>query len=181
VGPGIGSRRAKAARRALLKAILASAPLALGARPAAAQRALATPPNTGAPARKRAATLPLARDLAADARQRKPVVLFFDREECPYCERALREYLVPMAQDGGEARALFRQVEIDLALPLAGFDGAATTHRALAQRYGVRLSPTVIVVGPDGTPLAAPVVGLMPDFYAAYLDAAVNEAIARLR
>src|SRR4051794_22016140 len=62
--------------------------------------------------------LPGARDLAADsgiARARKvPIVLFFNRLDCPYCERALREYLEPMSRDPAfSARAVFRQIDID--------------------------------------------------------------------
>jgi hypothetical protein len=149
------------------------------ARSARAQRALATPPGEADAPLARAAVLPPAADLAADAREGRPILLFFDREACPYCERALREYLVPLAREGA-ARAVFRQVEIDLALPVVGFDGRSTTHRALAARYGVTLSPTVIVVAPTGEPLAAPIVGLMVDFYAAYLERALDEAAAAL-
>ena len=153
--------------------------------PAAAQRVLATPPGSGRVPIARAETLPLADDLAADAataaRDRMPLLLYFDREECPYCERALREYLVPLARDEWKARALFRQIEIDRPLPATDFDGRATTHRALTERYGVRLSPTVILVDARGKPLAEPIVGLMPDFYAGLLDRALETARAAIR
>jgi hypothetical protein len=174
---------ARRARRGVVRTILASALALAGAR-AFAQRALATPRATGRAPLPRAQTLPLASDLAADARaaaqERKPLLLFFDREECPYCEQALREYLVPMAAEGA-SRALFRQVEIDRTLAVVDFDGRASTHRAIAERYGVRLSPTVVVVDARGQPLAEPIVGLMPDFYGAYLDAALAGAQAKLR
>jgi thioredoxin-related protein len=114
-------------------------------------------------------------------RERKPLLLFFDRGECPYCEQALREYLLPMASEGWGERALFRQVEIDRTLPLIGFDGRETTHRALSERYGAVLSPTVVVVGPDGERLSDPLVGLMVDFYGAYLENALAEGAAKLR
>jgi hypothetical protein len=149
-----------------------------------AQRALSTPRGTGQPPIARGATLPPAQDLAADAgrsaRERRPILLFFDRAECPYCERALREYVVPLAQDEWKDRAILRQVEIDLALPVRSFDGTMTTHAALAARYGVSLSPTVVFVDAGGNVLAGPVVGLMPDFYGAYLDNALTEAMRRL-
>jgi hypothetical protein len=172
------------ARRTLVRAILASGVGMLVARTAIARRALVTPRGGGAAPLQRGAVLPLATDLAADARasreRRLPILLFLDREECPYCEQALREYLVPMAQEP-LVRALFRQVEIDRALPLVDFAGRSTTHRALAERYRVTLSPTVLVVGPDGERLADPVVGLMVDFYAGYLDRALADSAAKLR
>jgi len=69
---------------------------------------------------------------------------------------------------------------MDAALPVIGFDGRSTTHRALADRYRGALSPTVLVVGGSGEPLADPIVGLMVDFYGAYLERALAEAIAKL-
>ena len=130
--------------------------------------------------------LPPARDLAADAassaRSQTPILLFFDREDCPYCERALREYLVPMSRDEvSQGKALYRQVEVDRPLPLVDFEGRATTHGALAARYAITLTPTILMVDAAGTPLGAPLVGLSPDFYAAYLDNLVESATKRLR
>jgi hypothetical protein len=94
----------------------------------------------------------------------------------------LREYLVPFANEEWKGRALFRQVDIDRTLPVKGFDGTVTTHAAIAARYDVALSPTVLVVGPRGEPLDPPIVGLLTvDFYGAYLDAALKRGGARLR
>jgi hypothetical protein len=129
--------------------------------------------------------LPLASDLAADAviarSRRIPVLLFFDRADCPYCERALREYLVPMSNDPAwRDRALYRQIEIDRALPLVGFDGGATTHRDLAATFRATLAPTVQVVDATGAPSGSAIVGLRTlDFYGAYLEDAVAAGLRR--
>lgn len=130
--------------------------------------------------------LPGAADLAADARtsarDRIPILLFFSREDCPYCRRALAEYLVPMSgEPQWRGRAAFRQVEIDQALPLIDFDGATTTHAELARRFAVRFTPTVLVVGPDGKPLARPIIGLPADFYLGYLEQAIEAGTQALR
>lgn len=190
-GGGLGERGGVSAgnrtamhRRALL-AILASAVFALDSRPTVAQRSLSTPRGTGRAAESRTDQLPLARNLASDAAAsasgRIPILLFFDREECPYCEQALREYLVPLSKEAWKDRALFRQVEMDRALPLIDFDGSSTTHEALAARYGASLSPTVLIVDAKGRPLAAPLVGLMTvDFYGAYLENALADAARKL-
>lgn len=107
----------------------------------------------------------------------------FDRDDCPYCERALREHLVPMSRDAPwRDDALFRQVEVDKALPVVDFDGNTTTHRVIAARYGAKLTPTIVVVDATGAPIAEPVVGLLTaDFYGAYLDDALKKGLARLR
>jgi hypothetical protein len=175
------------ARRDALRRILASGALALAVPTARAQapRAKATASGTGKPPMSRRAELPRASDLAADAavsrRGRLPILLFFDRDECPYCEQALREYLVPFSRDEWLGKALFRQVGIDRADPVIDFAGARTTHRALAARYGMDLSPTVLVVDASGRPLGEPIVGLLTvDFYGAYIDNALKAARAKL-
>ena len=177
-------RNIRGRRRRALVTILASAPLVLARAPASAQR-LSTPPGTSRPPIARKVELPVATDLHADgatsARERKPILLFFDRRECPYCERALREYLVPMSQDAWRNRAIFRQIDIDRPLPVVDFDGTSTTHDRIAVRHRVRFSPTVIVVGPDGNALSAPIVGLLTvDFYGAYLERALEEGVRSL-
>lgn len=179
-----GLRRA---RRDALRRILASGALALAPTPALAQasKVNATSAGTGRSAVRRRAELPAANNLAADAvasrRERLPILLFFDRDECPYCEQALREYLVPFSREEWQGKALFRQVGIDRRDSVLDFSGARTTHRALAERYGVLLSPTVLVVDANGLPLGEPIVGLLTvDFYGAYIDNALKSARAKL-
>jgi thioredoxin-related protein len=168
---------AQASRRAMLLRILACALAGTGGAwaPAAAQ--------TDAPHRF---NLPLAQDLAADAvasaRGKVPIFLFLDRYDCPYCARALAQFVVPMSKESPwRDRAIFRQVEIDQALPLVDFDGSATTHRALAARYRVALTPTVVVVDGAGRVVGGPVVGLLTaDYYAAYLQSAIDTGRRKL-
>ena len=144
--------------------------------------------STGAAGAERvAAKLPGAGDLKADgvdARERHvPILLFFNRAGCVYCERALREYLTPMQGDPAYAgRVLFRQVEIDKPLRLVDFAGRATTHRDFAARYRIRLTPTIWFVDGEGTALAEPIVGLPTiDFFGAYLDQRIGDSLAKLR
>lgn len=164
-------------RRRILQSILACAAGAAALRPRAA-----SPAPKG-----HTVNLPAAQDLHADgaisARDGVPVLLFFDRGDCPYCERALREFLVPMATgDDWRGRAIYRQVEIDQTEPLVDFAGAMTTHRAFAQRHRIELTPTIYLVDSTGAALGKPLVGLMtPDFYGAYLEDAIASAAARLR
>jgi len=115
--------------------------------------------------------------------RRLPILLFFDRYDCPYCDRALRQFLVPMSKDPAwKDRAIFRQVEIEEKKPLVDFNGQKVSHAAYASTLGVRLSPTIIVADASGKPLGDPIVGLLtPDFYAAYVEGAVESAESRLR
>jgi hypothetical protein len=170
----------------MLRAILAFA-LAAPASRALAQGGTRADAPPRAVRRPREHALPAAADLAADGaasrERRAPILLLFDRDDCPYCERALREHLVPMS---GEAPwrddALFRQVEVNRDIPLVDFDGSATTHRRLSARYGATFTPTVVVVDAAGTVLADPIVGLLTaDFYGAYLEEALRVALRKLR
>lgn len=178
--------RAAQPRRRLLRAILALAATGL-ARVAEAQRGTRIDAPARVRSRPRAQSLPAAKDLAADGAtsraRRVPILILFDREDCPYCDRALREHLVPMSgEPPWRDDALFRQVEVDRDDPVVGFDGRPTTHRALAVRYDAKLTPTIVVVDGAGALLAEPVVGLLTaDFYGAYLDQALQKGLARLR
>ena len=133
------------------------------------------------------AALTEADDLAAAgalAKERKvPVLLFFNRVGCPYCERALREFLVPMEKDPSNAgRVVFRQVEINKQDKMVDFKGDVTTHRKFAQRYKIRLTPTIWFVDGDGNPLAEAIIGLRtPDYYGYYLEQAIDESLKKIR
>lgn len=134
-----------------------------------------------------AAALPGARNLAADGavatNRRLPILLFFNRVDCPFCERALREYLGPMQRDPAYAdRVILRQVEVDNSNRLVDFGGRATSHGEFAARHKIRFTPTVWFVDGDGKMLVEPIIGLRTvDFYGAYLDQAIADSLAKLR
>ncbi|MEP7084884.1 MAG: thioredoxin fold domain-containing protein, partial [Betaproteobacteria bacterium] len=134
-----------------------------------------------------AAALPAAANFVADGaiagERRVPILLFFNRVGCPYCERALREYLGPMQNDPAYAgRVMFRHVEIDKPKPLVDFAGNATSHREFASRYKIRLTPTIWFVDRAGNTLAEPIVGLPTlDFFGAYLDQRISDSLVKLR
>lgn len=130
--------------------------------------------------------IPLAADLAADARGMKArgqvMLVLYSQADCRWCERARREYLVPLRNDPARSgRVLLRQIDLDSDAPLAGFDGGRTTHRAFARAEGARLTPTLAIYGPDGARLAEPIIGFrLADFYGAYIERALDEAQVRL-
>lgn len=133
-----------------------------------------------------AGQIPLATDLQADGRdsrrRRVPLVILFSLPGCPYCEVVRRSHLLPMLRDPRQSsRAIFRQVDIDSDQAVVGFDGAPTTHAAIARAYEVRAVPVVAFWDGEGRSLADPLKGmLLPDFYSAYLESALDSARARL-
>lgn len=131
--------------------------------------------------------VPYATDLAAvgaEAREKKvAVLLMFGTPSCPFCLRLLDEFLIPMTRNpeyGG--KVIMRQVELNGSRALRDFSGRATTHGRFARQQGIRFAPTVALFAPDGAPLGEPLVGLStPDYYGAFLDRAIDEALAKLR
>ena len=82
-----------------------------------------------------------------------------------------------MRETSSAERPVIREVQITSRDSLQGFDGKPTTQSALANRYGVQVAPTVIVVNAVGELLADPIVGGDNNgFYSAYLDRALEAA-----
>lgn len=134
-----------------------------------------------------AADVPPAQDLARDAQQlatmRIPMLILYSQADCRWCERVRREYLGPMQRDPSyRARVVLRQIDLDAPTALVDFAGRATTHIEFARAEGARVTPTVQLYGPKGERLGEAIVGFrIPDFYAAYIDAAIDQATAKLR
>lgn len=128
-----------------------------------------------------------ARDLAADARdmrmQGSVMLVLFSQAGCRWCERARHEVLLPLQNDpASPQRLVLREIALDTDTVLTGFDGRPTTHRRFAAAAGAGLTPTLIVYGPDGRRLAEPIVGfLTADFYAEYVNRAIDEGLAQLK
>ena len=139
--------------------------------------------STGA----RAEPLPLVSDLEAAAKtareQRAPLFVAFTLRRCPYCNTARRDYWAPMnGREKWRGKVVMVELMMDGPPALKDFAGNATTARDFARRYAVRSAPTVIVFDGDGTPAAAPLVGLISaDFYGAYLEQAIEAGLARTR
>ena len=126
--------------------------------------------------------LPLATDLAADAkdvrRRRTPLVVLFSLPNCPYCHEVRRSHLLPLLKDPARGPGfLLRQVDLGGGARVIDFDGRATTHGEFARARGVRTAPEVVFWDERGRAIAEPLRGmLLPDFYGAYLDESLASA-----
>ena len=126
-------------------------------------------------------------DLARTARESsasgRALLVLFSEKDCVWCERTRREFLLPMQRNPGYREKLaFVQVNVDSDAPLTDFRGRPSTHAALARQFGVKLMPTVMLLGRDGEPLAEALVGFTgSDYYGYYLDQRIDSAVARVR
>jgi thioredoxin-related protein len=110
------------------------------------------------------------------------VLLAVTREGCAYCAVLRREVLSPMIL-GGEyaARVLIREMMMEPDTAIVDFAGENTTTAQLAARYGVSITPTVLLLDASGKLLASPITGINNvDMYGYYLDQAIAEAITVL-
>ena len=95
--------------------------------------------------------LDLREDVAEARGQGRHVLLFLHLDECPYCERMLRESF-----SRGETHDYLRQhfdvigINVRGAQEVTWIDGAAATEQALARRLKVFGTPTLVFLGRDG-------------------------------
>jgi hypothetical protein len=181
--PRQASRRRDAARFVLGCAGVVAWVAGGTGRLASARTAADQPERTSAPGAVRRPArqqtpLPLATDLSP-APGRRHLVLF-SVTGCPYCEivrsRHLRHRIDARV---GDITVAVSEVLFDQDHPVIGFDGERTSHRALAARLGIRFAPTLIAVDAEGRRVGEPIVGaLLDDFYGAYVDRLVEQAVA---
>lgn len=127
------------------------------------------------------------RDLAADAAAARaaalPILLAVTREDCRYCALLKREILVPMLRSGEyRDKVLIRELVIEPSMAIKGFDGLPTDSVSVAEALEATLSPTVLLLAPDGRRLEPPIRGINnAEFYGYYLDQAIGRALTALR
>lgn len=131
---------------------------------------------------REARDLPLARDLRGDGEEPRrkgvPILVLFNLPGCPYCNVVRGSHLLPMLADPvASKRAIIRQANVGGAQALIDFAGTSTTHGAFARAHGVRLTPVVAFFDGRGREAAESLTGmLLPDFYAFYLESALEAA-----
>ena len=106
-------------------------------------------------------------------------LLFVTREGCPYCARLRREVLRPMVIGGEYDNSLFiRELMMEPDTPVVDFDGSMASTAAVAARYGVSVTPAVLLLSGAGKLLTDPIVGFNnAESYSLSLDRALFEAI----
>jgi thioredoxin-related protein len=133
-----------------------------------------------------AVQVPVTNDLQADgalAGQRHlPILLVFTASDCSYCDLLESDILKPMLISGDYTnKVIIRKVVIDKQGGLRDFDGKPTTAHALADRYGVYVTPTLLFLGPHGRELTHRMVGINTvDMYGGLVDAAIAASLKRL-
>lgn len=121
--------------------------------------------------------------LAAVARDKRPLLLFFSTPGCPYCREVRRGYLRPRVQEGPESSGVaIREVEITSGRRLLDENGQSVTEAQFAVRFGVKVVPHVLLVDARLRSLGEPLIGIdASGFYEGYLQSAIEAASRRLQ
>ena len=134
-----------------------------------------------------ASTLLPARDLAAESRQAAaasgPLIVLYSRADCPFCRTIEKNHLRGLRHDPRYGqRVVIREIGQDRDTALRDFSGRSTTHARFTAANGIKRVPVVAFYGPQGQPLAEPIVGArLPDFYQGYLEAAIDQSLLQLK
>jgi len=104
-------------------------------------------------------------------------VVLVSQEGCPFCTIVRRHYLKPLAAEG-RGRIQVAEVELGSRRRLLGFRSEKITHAEFGKAYGVQFAPTVMFLGPKGEELTKRIVGFSQDYFGAYLEAAIDSALA---
>ncbi len=112
-----------------------------------------------------------------------PIVVMVSLEGCGFCKVLRQSHLQPLhALEKSTPRAVVRQIEINGTQTLIAANGVTISHAKFAQNLGARVAPTVYFLNARGEQIAPPLEGgLLPDFYSAYLDDALEVATKKLR
>ncbi len=131
--------------------------------------------------------IPQITDLRAEAavarKERLPILVMFSSEYCPYCSVMKNDFLKPMMFSGNyDRKILFRMVELTAGKSVIDFDGTPVNVYDFADRYKVRVTPTLVFIDYQGKAMAPKMVGMTtPDFFGGYLDDAITTAYDHVR
>jgi len=119
-------------------------------------------------------------EAAAAAASGVNLLLAVTREGCSYCAQLRREFLDPMIRSGEYVdKVRIREMMMEPDTAIRDFSGALTTTAGIAARYGISITPTVLLLDASGASLQPPLTGINnAEMYGLYLDQAIAQAAA---
>ena len=125
----------------------------------------------------------LTRDARISKQDKKPILVFFTSESCPYCEIVRDLYLQPMQADKAyDNKVIIREVSIEGIGDMKNFQGERMDHETFADQEGATLTPVIRIYSPTGQLLTPELIGYSsPDFYLGFLEDSIEDARNKLR
>lgn len=107
-------------------------------------------------------------ELAKALAKNRPLVVMVSLNGCPYCKIARENYLLPLVRQDAVTVV---QVDMLSKTSVLDFQGQASTHEQLVEKWKIRVAPSLLFFGRSGIEKADRLVGgYLPDFYGAYLQ-----------
>ena len=108
-----------------------------------------------------------------------PLLVFVSLDNCPFCKIAKNNYLIPLMN---EQPISLVQINFRYTSPVVDWQGKTRSQDQLIRAWNVKVAPTVLFLGKDGREIAPRLVGgSTSDFYGAYLQERVEQAIKALK
>lgn len=107
------------------------------------------------------------------------VLVAFVADYCGYCRQLEKDQLKPLLKAGHyKDHILIRTVDIANTHTLLDFQGKPSSPSAFATQYHADITPTLVFLDKTGQEVAERLVGYnSPDFYGAYLERSIQQAI----
>ena len=111
-------------------------------------------------------------------KERKPILLMFSQDHCPFCHTLKEEVLNPIQLNRDyREKLIMREVMIDPGETLINFNGEKLDAIQVFHDYDMIVTPTIILVDGTGKEIAERQVGVNTvEMYAWYLDIAIGQA-----
>ena len=123
------------------------------------------------------------REEAAAARAQNLVLLLeFAADDCPYCRKLEKLFLLPMQRNASyDSKVMIRMISLSDFDTVIDFEGNSLTTNEFASRYGVDFTPTLLFLNADGEEMSERLVGIWSeDYYGWFIDTRIDEARSRL-
>ena len=126
--------------------------------------------------------IPVARDFERDGakgRHSKAVILlYFSAPDCRFCMKLEEAVLKPMLRSGDyDKQVLLRKIDWRSSAMVNDFLGQRISLHMLAERYGVKVTPTLVFVDANGRELVPRILGFQSaDFFWHYLDQRIDQS-----
>ena len=130
--------------------------------------------------------IPVARDFERDGakgRHSKAVILlYFSAPDCRFCMKLEEAVLKPMLRSGDyDKQVLLRKIDWRSSSMLNDFVGRRISFHMLAERYAVKVTPTLVFVNSTGREIAPRILGFQSaDFFWHYLDQRIQQSRAAM-
>ena len=106
------------------------------------------------------------------------LLLEFASEDCPFCHKLERLFLLPMQRNADyDDKILVRSISLDDNEVVIDFAGRSVSTTEFAARYGVSLTPTLLFLNADGIEISKRLIGIWSeDFYGGFIDSRIDTA-----